>query len=548
MRSFLERLINFPLELIRALFSSPGRLLSSGQRLLGLSLPARVAILVALFLVVCVAISYVAYRVNPDSTFSHALVGKPLHVGAIVALVVIIPIIVYYTLWAWLEGEAAPFEDIRRAWEAGQAELDRQGLDLSQVPIFLVLGSSGEAQEKALFQAARQSLNVREFPSGPSALHWYAGPDSIYVVATHVGGLSRLAQRGREAAEEEKSRVTPLAAPPGASIRGTIVAGDSGSGSGLATQSGPLADFIPPVPPTMDIRGTMMASDRSMFVPEGHRVQDHAPASIRAVTLSTDEAAEQDRRLEYLCSLVRRARRPVCPLNGVLVLLPFGVIHRGPREGIEVQRTAKRDLATVVRAGKVRCPVTAVVVGMEQEAGFRELVRRVGRDRASAQRFGKGFSLTNPPLPERLEALCAHACGAFEDWVYALFREKDALNRPGNTKLYSLLCNIRRNVQTRLGNILVDAYGVDVERDPDAEYLLFGGCYFAATGETEDRQAFVKGVFDKLPEEQAELQWTDAAYAEDRKYQRLAHLVMGYDLLALAGLVGLVFYLTLWRH
>ncbi len=138
---------------------------------------------------------------------------------------------------------------------------------------------------------------------------------------------------------------------------------------------------------------------------------------------------------------------------------------------------------------------------MEEESGFQELVRRVGRDRAARQRFGKGFSLSNPPIPERVEALSAHACGSFEAFVYALFREKGSLSKPGNTRLYSLLCKIRRNVQTRLGNILVAGYAAESEQEADAEPFFFGGCYFAAVGDTEDRQAFVRGILDKMPDE-----------------------------------------------
>jgi hypothetical protein len=169
-------------------------------------------------------------------------------------------------------------------------------------------------------------------------------------------------------------------------------------------------------------------------------------------------------------------------------------------------------------------------------------VRRVGRDAAMRQRFGKGFNVQNPPLPERLDALATHACGAFEDWVYALFREKKALAKPGNTKLYALLCNIRRNVRSRLANLMVAGYARDTDADAKSEPLMFGGCYFAATGETEDRQAFVKNVFDKLPEQQEELQWTEAAYAQDEKFQRLARLALTFDTLLLATLVVLVWY------
>jgi hypothetical protein len=546
MKNLLFQVLLLPVNLLRSILSAPGKLLSSGQRVMGLSLPARAAMLVAVFLVICAVVSFVAFALREKAPFLASLISKPWHVLSVVVLIVVIPAVVYYALRLWLAGDISPFEDIDMAWKAGIEQLERNGLDMTQVPIFVILGSSGEAQEKALFAASRLSLNLREVPQGPAALHWYANPDGIYIVATNASGMSRLAAEARKVAEEEKSRPAGFAPQPsaGSSIRGTIVAGAPETGYGSTRESGPLpGEPGPALPPSVEIRGTMVAAIRSS---DSVGAQDYgAAASGRAITLRPEDAAEQDRRLEYLCSLIRRARQPICPLNGVLTLIPFGLVQRGPREGIEIQRALKRDLNTILRVCKVRCPVTALVVGLEEEAGFRELVRRVGRDRAAAQRFGKGFSVSNPPLPERLEALCAHACGAFEDWVYALFREKDALSKPGNVKLYSLLCNIRRNVQLRLGNILVAAFGSDPEHEGQGEPLLFSGCYFAAVGETEDRQAFVKGVFDKLPEEQAELQWTEAAKAEDEKYERWAQVVSALDFLALASLVAIIVWILL---
>jgi hypothetical protein len=549
MNNLFFRVLLFPVYLLRNLFSAPGKLLSSGKRVLGISLPARAAILVAVFLVICAVVSLFAFANQVDKAghrtpFLDSLTSKLYYILSEAVLIVVIPVVVYYALKLWLAGDVSPYEDIDKAWQAGMAALEQQGLDITQVPVFLIVGSAGEAQEKALFAASRLSLNFREVPQGPAALHWYANPDAIYIVATNTSGSSRLAALARAAAEEEKSRPAGFNPRPaaGASIRGTIVAGGPEPEESPITQSGTFPGGPEPATaPSADIRGTMVASVRSSDS-LGGAGQGAAP-SHQAVTLRPEDAADQDRRLEYLCSLVRRARQPICPLNGVLALLPFGLIQHGPREGIEIQRALKRDLATIVRVGKVRCPVTALVIGMEEEAGFRELVRRVGRDRSAAQRFGKGFSVSNPPLPERLEAVCAHACGAFEDWVYALFREKDSLSKPGNVKLYALLCTIRRNVQLRLGNILVGAFGADPEQAPQGEPLLFSGCYFAAAGETDDRQAFVKGVFDKLPDEQAELQWTEAGKREDAKYQRLSQFVSTLDFLVLASLVGIIVYL-----
>jgi hypothetical protein len=195
----------------------------------------------------------------------------------------------------------------------------------------------------------------------------------------------------------------------------------------------------------------------------------------------------------------------------------------------------------------VRCPVTALVAGIEEESGFRELVRRVGRDRALNQRFGKGFSVSNVPLGERLEALAIHACGAFEDWIYNLFREPDSLSKPGNTKLYSLLCKIRHKVQERLGRIMIGGYSCDPDDVPAPDALRFGGCYFAGTGESEERQAFVLAVVGKLQEQEEELQWTDEALKQDDRFHLASQFVLVLDLLLLVALAGEVFYVWFWK-
>jgi hypothetical protein len=534
---FLRRLLETVTAPLRLLLYSPGRIFSPVGRLMGVSLPARVAILTWVFLLVSVITAFLGFYLTRDRVAWEYWLN-PLRVVTIVALLFLIPVVVYYLLKMWLEGEESLFPDIDYAWKAGLEELRRHDLNLMDVPIFLVLGSDGEVAEKSLFDASRLSLRVREVPGGPAALHWYANPDGIYLVCTDTSCLSKLAAVARSAQEQEKSGAVPATSPgPAGGIRGTIVAGDplrSSDAPAVADSGAPESPEGGGLPPGADIRGTMQVGGGGLETPEVA-----AAAQKRPVTLAAGEANELERRLEYVCKLLRRVRQPLCPINGMLTLLPYGLIKRGPREGVEVQRALQRDMRTVRQSLKLRFPVTALVTGMEEESGFRELVRRVGRDRAAGQRFGRGFSLWTPPLPERLEALCAHSCGAFEDWAYALFRERGSLSKPGNTRLYALLCQIRRNVRKRLANILVAGYGHDPDPQPEGPPGLFGGCYFAATGESEDRQAFVKGVFDKLPDQQHELEWADEALIDDDRFQRLALGGLALDCLLLLALAGM---------
>ncbi len=545
MTEFIRRLLDIITYPLRAMLSAPGRLISGSRRVAGLSLPARVALLVGFFLVICVVATLLAFYHTQDRSFVKAKL-TPAFVTVILVLVLLIPLVLYKALKLWLEGEVSPFPDIDHAWRAGLAELDRQGLDPMQTPIFLILGSAGEIAEKSLFDAAKLSLNLSTVPQGPAALHWYANPEGIYVVCTGVGCLSRLSTLAGETAEQERSRPMPVAQrPAGDALRGTIVAGPAGGiGSPMTTSA--AAASVQPVARQPNIRGTMVVGGPT----EGGDIEADDQAAVaekRVLKLDQHEVSEQTRRLEYLCRLLRRLRRPLCPLNGVLTLLPFGLIQRSVPESIEVQRAVQRDAATLMDVLKARCSVTALVVGLEEESGFRELVRRVGRDRAVGQRFGKGFNLWNSPLPERLEALAAHACGAFEDWVYTLFREKGSLTKPGNTRLFALLCKIRHNLQTRLANILVAGYGHDPDQERTAgKSLLFGGCYFAAAGETEDRQAFVKAVFEKLPAQEEDLEWTDEAYREDQRYQLFARFALGADTALLVALVVMIVRKWFW--
>jgi hypothetical protein len=315
------------------------------------------------------------------------------------------------------------------------------------------------------------------------------------------------------------------------------------------TDPGPISsaaeeEFSAPQPAGQKYTGTMNFGAGSEFTGEAPVVATTtARRTGPTVSMSPNVASEQTARLEYVCQLLKKSRQPYCPINGVMTLIPFDLIKRGEAESVEVQRAVRNDLETILRTTQLRTQVISLVVGMEAESGFRELVRRIGKEPAKAQRFGKGFNVWNPPIPEQIEAVSTHACGAFEDWAYALFREKDGLSKTGNTKLYSLMCKIRSQLRTRLEGILVDAYSREADNGSSGKGgLLFSGCYFAATGETEDRQAFVKSVFDRMFEQEAELDWTDEAVAEDARYQRMANLAIGFSGLLILAMIGMVLH------
>lgn len=523
---------------IRAAFYSPDKIFALPRKLLSVSLPMRVAVFVSIFLVVAVITSCVAYAYSGDDTFSlwewwsGDVFGLERWI-VIPLLVVVIPIAVYYALRLWLEGDISPFPDIDYAWKAGMAELHKNGLNITQIPLFLVLGTASDEQEKLLVDAAQLSLRVRDVPQGPAPLHWYANPDAIYLFCSEAGCLSKLAALGRQAADEEADGAALRAARRSeeSSIRVTVMP----EKDDIRTSTSPEMRSTP------NIRGTMVIGGDSLNPDDDQSFG--AASEKKAVVLSPEEGVMQGRRLEYVCRLLRRARQPLCPVNGVLTVLPYDLIERGPREAIQLQRAVKSDTWILRRDLKLRCPTTALIAGMDRESGFRELLRRVGRDRSRAQRFGKGHSLWSPVTAEQMEAVAIHACGAFEDWVYSLFRERGSLTKPGNTKLYALLCKVRRDAAGRIASILRGGYAPDPQDDQQIEPMLFGGCYFAALGDSDSRQAFVRSVFDKLTEQQEDLEWTQAALVEERRFSQIANFIVALDIFMVVALGALMVYL-----
>src|SRR5439155_2144823 len=86
-------------------------------------------------------------------------------------------------LWKLLEPveEASVFPDIDEAWAEGMKALEQGNIDITEVPLFLVVGKSA-APEEAMFAAAQLNLSVKQSPRrGDAPVHVYANRDGLYV-------------------------------------------------------------------------------------------------------------------------------------------------------------------------------------------------------------------------------------------------------------------------------------------------------------------------------------------------------------------------------
>ncbi len=528
---FLGRLVEIVCYPFQLLFSAPVAVLAASRAVRGFSAPARAALAVALFmLILTIAATVLASPwVRHDSPNMQTVLRE--YTLRLALFTLVTPPVVYLAVWLWGEGRSSRFPDIDKAWKEGIEALAREGLSLAESPIFLVLGLRNERQVRAFMNSTGMQFAVFGAPEGGSnPLYFYAiknyqvkrdeSWNAVFLMLTDTSQMSKLVALTTEPARERAAR------PPDDTVRMSQIrdSGDTprpgtieplrGTVVGPAAPATPLARHAP-----VNLRGTMDLGDQKGS--SGNSAELHADMSV---LLDKTDQTRQTERLGHVCHLLERVRDPFCTLNGVLVVTPFGLLRRGPEQVRHLAQATRQDLRTIQKEARIRCPVISLIGGMEHEAGFGELVRRVGTGPALEQRIGMRFEPWNPATRERLEALAVHACDRVEGNVYDLYKMHDGYNKPGNGKLYNLLCRTRTGFSDLLKSYLANAFG---QQDPDERPMLFAGCYFAATGEIEKLQGFLKAVLaDRMLENQDDLQWTEEAQRQDQLREAWARVGM----------------------
>src|SRR5262245_49421626 len=410
-------------------------------------------------------------------------------------------------LWRLLRSpeDASDFPDIDAAWEEAKVALDRASIELTEVPLFLILGrpASGMA---GLFEAARLSLTVDAVPRRPDApVQVHANADAIYVSCT---GASLL---GRQAAILADELGEELTVPEPASAAGRSLS--------------PVGR--PQLREPADASGD---SSTGVAVAETPAVEPGTRARRRRTALLKD-AAEVERltaRLKHLCRLIARDRRPHCPLNGILLVVPFAATA-ADEDANQTGAICRADLAAARAVLQVHCPHVVLLADMEKTPGFAEFAERFPRERRDwrlGQRFPFLADADPVAVPELIASGVRWICQAlFPPLVYRLFRLESAGRHDlpavveGNAGLYYLLGQMQL-CERRLSRLLTLAF-VPEQRGP----LLLDGCYLAGTGRGgRHDQAFVPGVFRRLLECQNAVSWTTDALAADAACRRGARI------------------------
>ena len=437
----------------------------------------------------------------------------------------------YVMLWLgwWLyrllnldiEPVGSEFPDIDRAWGQAVEAMGRSDIALDNAPLFLVLGWPSGSEDD-FFRSAGIKGPVRQVPGEPEApLHVTANRDGIWLTCP---GASLLGQyhhegAGTRALEEVMSTMSDEAADEFKTM---------GMGAGAAATLR-----------VEDFQATFKdAQERS----QGGRNQ--------RVENPEDHLA----RLRHLCRLIIRDRRGFCPINGVLLTLPIGIDIRG--DLADLADACRQDMATMFDTFRMRCPVLALVCGLEQVKGFSELIERLPR--AGAQADGPAIP---PGAGSDRWRGPGEGPGRYRGDLCQPVSLDDSYDVPGgvqrvrgrrwgaspNSQLFRFLQGIEERGD-RMARLVKDCLP-SLRGEP----VMFGGCYFAATGrDPATEQAFASGVLMRLiKEDQDSVTWTADALDQDATAARLVGrvrmaflVIITLGILAAAGLIAQRFLAT----
>ena len=422
----------------------------------------------------------------------------------------------YRLLSLEIEPVGSDFPEIDRAWDQAIQALGRADIALDNAPLFLVLGWPSVSEDD-FFRAAGIKGPVRQVPADAEApLHVTGNRDGIWLTCPGASLLGQYHQErpGAGALEDVMATMSEESADPFKTM---------GMGAGGAATLR-IEDF----------QGIAAEALERARVGRTRRVEN-ADAHLA--------------RLRHLCRLIARDRKGFCPINGVLVTLPIGIDTR--TDLADLADALRKDLTTTFDAFRMRCPILALIGGLEQMDGFTELVERLPAEQVRkrmGQRFPLVPDLTAGEVSEKVEDAVEVVTGnLFPSMIYTMFQVEsqgvediDEVLR-ANTQLFRLLHGIVDRGE-RMARFIKDC--IPTLR---GEPVMFGGCYFAGTGrDSATQHAFASGVpMRMIKEDQDSVTWTEEALDQDATAARLAGrvrlalvLIIALGVLAGAGMIA----------
>lgn len=414
--------------------------------------------------------------------------------------------------------EESEFPDIERPWRKALRTLAEDGLPIDELPLFVVNGLTPQQEQSVFLEASGIDWQVISPPQNETGAPFriYASSDGIFLSCTGIGAVS--CQQGKVI--EVTDGGTPVSRAPGNVGNQTIVASDISSvianakaSTGTVQANNPGATVIPQAPPkaggtlrsigaalakaTMSpgsIKHGMKSFSGGISEKKGYGKKQVAP--IDAVEMEVGQ-----RRMGFLCSLIREARYPFCPINGLLQAIPISWATTAD-QAKKLAPAIRGDLETLHESLQVQFPVVVVYSELDSIPGLKEFMIRLERVQPGIRqsRAGSRFATGHKIDESSVDWLLDRSMNWFRGWTYTAFATD--INCKDNLKMFHLLC-VTRERRRAMGVLLRDSF----YQLTDPETRL-AGCYFFATGEGSTEQGFIRGVLDRMIETEGDVAWS----------------------------------------
>jgi hypothetical protein len=504
--------------------------------------PIRNAIAILAVLVISIGLAIVNARLGLDHFVA---VGSPTIRSLWLPLLFLLVCLIAWLNWRlwrlWTaEHDSTVFSEIDRAWREARAAMRRAAVELGDLPVFLVLGQPVGGNQ-SLFHASGMPLAVSDVPRRPDApIHVFATYEAIFVTCPGLSALGHLAT-SRVGIGDADDGMAPASSMQPRSER-------EASGGVPAPTAGAPATGIEPTADSPIATRTAGGVERvagSIGTPTRPAPRTR---SLDILLSQTSEMEALTRKLKHFCKLLLGDRRPYCPINGILLLLPFAATN-SESEARQTGTACHLDLTVIRGSTLVNCPVFALMCDVETVPHSDRLLEEFSEEQR-LQLMGRPFPLVpDLQVSERVRMVesgsdwIGHA--AFMPMLYRLMRfstRNDGLleNVKDNAKLFRFFAEMHGRSR-RLGRLLGRLVSLDTRGQ-----VMLGGCFVACTGRDPKReQAFVGGVLQLLIDNQNFVSWTPDALRQEANYHRLSTL--GNIAIASLLIVGLALIVGLWR-
>jgi hypothetical protein len=394
--------------------------------------------------------------------------------------------------------EASEFQDIDHAWGAGLRALAAKGLDLHNIPLFLVTGLRDTSAETAFLTGAGfHAIATGPEHDTPAPLRIYANQDAILVMGTGVSTVSA------------QQAATGTGVP-----QGGIGVSSSEMNVGGTLQPG----LIQPGGAESPMNNNDFGSDFATLDPT-KMIQPQVPMVQSANPLSEPETSRCEARIAHLSRIMSRDRFPLCPINGLIAVTPLAWTQSSRPE---LYRAIQCDIAQLGWSLGLQFPVICLSSGLESLGGLNDLL---SRGRAADQRFSPGtragarYSSGQPVSIQNAHWAAGRSLAWFQQWIYACFAS-DCSTKGARTngQLYRLWCEL---IQRRgaFATMLETGFGTSGSQTP----VRLTGCYF--TGFANRQFVFIRDVLNRLVNSQDQVAWTPEKLSKDASLRKWALVV-----------------------